>query len=245
MSVENIFGQWDRARLRGDYLFDKLEAMWHVLAAQNVGKPEFQPNSGLSQRKHEIMMLWTVFHYQNPSVVVEVGTAQGGTFAAWCELAPPGALLISLDRCVNDCRPRPGEPVHPSIYNGPLRMTEQGGGTYSLGKKGQTVKAINGWTYEQSTQESLINALGGRKIQFLYHDASHDYEGSMSDFGWMWPLIEEGGIMAFHDIMESKAEGVTKSKFWKWVKENVDYSACYEIRSGRGDDSLGQGILIK
>jgi hypothetical protein len=245
MSTESIFGSWNTPRVSGDYLLDKLQGIFHTTAAQNVGKPEFQPNSGLSQRKHEICMLWSLFNFQKPMVTVEVGTSQGGTFAGWCELSPAGATLISIDRCINDCRPRPNEPVHPSIYNGPLRMSEQGGGVYSLGKKGQTIHAINGWTYEQSTQDQLLALLKGRKIQFLYHDASHDFEGSMRDFEWLWPLMDEGSVMAFHDIMPSKAEGVTKSKFWEWVKKTVDYSACYEFTSSRDEDSLGQGVLIK
>lgn len=245
MSTESLFGTWDKARVRGDYLFDKFQGMWHTLACQNAGKPEFQANSGLTQRKHEIIMLWTLVHFQRPQVVVEVGTAQGGSFASFCELAAPDATLISIDRCINDCRPRPGEPVHPSVYNGPLRMSEQGGGVYSLGKKGQRVYGINGWSHEKSTQDRLEEILAGRKIDFLFNDGSHSKEMFADDFRWMWPLVAEGGIFATHDIHHSKAEGCDKRVEWERIIAEETYSAMYEFRPAYSEDSLGIGVLIR
>lgn len=245
MSSESIFGGWDKPRVTGDYLNDRLQAIWHTLAAQNLGTPHFQPNNGLSQRKHEVCMLWTLFHFLKPQVIVEVGVAQGGTFASWCELAPPGATIIGIDQCLDDCRPRPGDPVHSSVYNGPLRMSSQGGGIYSLAKKGQSVIGINGWTHDPRVQQELNHHLSGRTIDFCFHDASHSARMTREDMTWIWPLISPGGVLALHDIQPSVHPECNKSAAWQEMKDTLDYSARYEFCGSRSDDSMGIGILVK
>jgi cephalosporin hydroxylase len=241
----SLFGDWDHPRVIGDYLSEKVQGLWHSLAAQGVGTHEFQPNSGMSQKKDQICMAMTMFHFLQPKVVMECGVAQGGTLAAWCALAPPDATIIALDRCLDDCRPRPGEPVHSSIYNGPLRMTGAGGGIYHLKKKGQTMIGINGWTHDPAVQEQVKRALNGRTIDFLHHDLSHSARMTREDMVWMWPLITPGGCMCLHDIQPSKHPDCDKSVAWQEMKETLDYSACYEFLGSRTDDSMGCGLLFK
>lgn len=241
MSTERIFGTWDQPPKQPD----EISLLWHKLAAQNVGKPDFMPNSGLSQRRAEITMLWTLFARMKPQVIVEVGVAQGGTFASWCQLAPDDAVIIAVDRCLDDCRPRPGDPVHPGISIRSDLSSSNGGGIYHLGKAGQTIIGVNGWTTEQSTKDKLIAALNGRKIDFLFHDASHERSMFIQDFEWMYPLVADGGVFATHDIQQSQHPECNKSEAWKTIKLMADYSACFEFLGSRNDDSLGIGVLIK
>jgi predicted O-methyltransferase YrrM len=224
---------------------ERILGLFHTLAAQSVGTPQFQPNSGLSQQKDQFCFLATLFHFAQPKLIVEVGTAQGGSFAAWCELAPPDATLIAVDRCLDDCRPRPGDPVHSSVYHGPLRSTSEGGGIHHLKKKGQKVIGINGWTHDPKTQEQLMSALNGRKIDFLFHDASHSAHMTREDMVWMWPLVAEGGILALHDIQPSAHPDCDKSVAYQEMVETLDYSARYEFCGNRNDDSMGVGIIIR
>ena len=157
MSTESIYGGWDAPRTGMGGLNIDPQDLWHKLAAQHVGRADFEPNNGLSQRKNEIIELWQLFARQSPQVILEVGTAQGGTFASWCMLARSSATLISIDRCQDDCRPRPGEPVNPEIGN---QMTGLRG-VFALARGSQTIFGINGWTYEHRTKDSLVNSLQG------------------------------------------------------------------------------------
>jgi predicted O-methyltransferase YrrM len=43
--------------------------------------------------------------------------------------------------------------------------------------------------------------LKGRKVDFLFIDADHSYEGVKKDFEMYSPLVRKGGIIAFHDII--------------------------------------------
>jgi len=245
MSLENLYGTMNQMRPDVNHLDRELQLLWSRLAPQNIGTPEFQPNNGLSQRKNEIIELWKLFKFQSPKIILEIGTAQGGTFAGWCQLASNDATIISIDRCVDDCRPRPGDPVHPVISPHSHLTTSQGGGTYHLGREGQRIFAINGWSHEDSTLQALDTALMGRKIDFIFHDASHSKEMFEVDWKLYWPYIADGGVFSAHDVMPSSHPDCDKSAFWQKIRETEEYSAIYEYFSNRKLDSMGIGVVIK
>lgn len=240
--TEQIFGRWDTMPLRRT---DDLDLLWHKLAAQSVGSHNFKPNSGMSQRRHEICMLWSLFARQRPKLIMEVGVAQGATLAGWCQLAPDDATIIAVDRCLDDCRPRPGDPVHPDISGRSDLSTSKGGGIHHLRRGNQQMLGINGWTTDDSTKAAIMEALAGRKVDFLYHDASHSKELFALDFAFFWPLVVDGGVFATHDVMPSNAPNCDKSEEWERIKREESYSACYQFFSSRTEDSMGQGVLIK
>lgn len=190
-------------------------------------------------------MLAALFNFLKPKIIMEVGVAQAGTLAAWCQLASPDATIIALDRCLDDARPRPGDPVHPSIYNGPLKSTSQGGGIHHLKQGGQTIIGVNGWTNDPVVQSQVTTALNGRTIDFIFHDCSHSSRQTREDMVWMWPLVSSGGVLALHDIQPSKHPDCDKAIAWREMVETLHYSARYEFCGNPQDDSMGVGILIK
>lgn len=245
MSTEKIFGGWDGTPVTG--ASDELSRLWHELAAQNVGTDHQVNNCGLSQRRAEITSLWELYRRARPKVVLEVGVAQGGTWASWCHLGQPDALLIGIDRDVNDCRPRKGEPVSQFLAKPHLqgKMTSQGGGMYAYARDNQVVVPISGWTTDPMVQASLTALLAGRTIDFCFHDASHYWEDFHKDFVWLWPLISEGGIFASHDISPCSDPKSNKAPEWERIKREETYSALMEFRGSATDESYGIGVLIK
>ena len=183
MSTDRIWGSWNEVRV----FTSRFGQLWNLLAAQNVGTPEQRNNFGLSQRRCEIEMLWSLFCDARPSVILEVGVAQGGTLAGWIHLASWDCTVIAIDRDLNDTRPRPGDPT--PFYSGPLKMYEEGGGIRSLIAPHQRFFGINGWTHDDLTKAKLNQALDGRKIDWCFHDASHFHEDAYKDFCWLWPIL--------------------------------------------------------
>lgn len=243
MSIDRVFGNWDLLPTNGNK--DDLAQLWHWLAAQNVGTPYQQLNSGLSQRRAEITMLWELYKRAKPKVVLEIGVAQGGTFASWCKLGEPDALIIGIDRDVNDCRPRHNEPVHQMIsIPGQHKTTDQGGGMMHLACFQQKVIPIKGWSHAPHVLEELRITLKDRKIDWLFHDASHSADMAHRDYELYRPFMAEGSVMAFHDIQESQVPECNKSEWWQEVKANGDYSALYEFRGPKNADSMGIGVII-
>lgn len=236
MSTENIYGGWSTE----PEATKDLHGLWMSLAAQ-----EGSPNFGLTQRRNEITELWQLYARQQPKVVVEIGVAQGGTFAGWCALGHWGTTIIGIDRDTNDCRPRPGEPANAFFEGKQLAMTGAGGGLYHLARARQTVHAINGWTHEPKVMARLLEILDGRKIDFLFHDASHSAEMFAEDYRLYWPLIAEGGVFAAHDINHSADPKCNKRETWRAIKETATYSACYEYLPHWSVTEIGIGVLIK
>lgn len=244
MSTERIFGSWESLPSHGKA--DDIAHAWHALAAQHVGTPIQKLNSGLSQRRHEWTMLMDLYRRAQPKVVLEIGCAQGGTAAGWCMFGQPDALIIMVDRDTNDIRPRPNEPVHPSVATQKMwPMTESGGGAHALRKHNQTVHPISGWSYEDSTFNRVKAILGSKKVDWMFTDSSHEQSMFADEFKLYWPLVEEGGVYCTHDIQFSSHPSVTKWKEWERIKKEEEYSACFEFLSSRADDSLGIGVLIK
>jgi cephalosporin hydroxylase len=243
--LDNIYGPYEKFRLK-----DRYEKLWSKLAPvwEDEDKTKWKvAHNGLTQRKNEIIELWQLFDRIHPMIILEIGVAQGGTFAGWCQLADDNALIIGIDRDVNDCLPRKGELCNPDIADPCDVMTCEGGGMYRLKRKGsqQKIVAIKGWTYEPETMQKLLDALQGRKIEFLFHDASHQEQESRDDFELFWPLVSPGGVYAMHDIAyyEGKAD---KWKFWREIVQNGPHVASYEYRyHDRQKSSMGIGVLFK
>lgn len=244
MGTEAIYGTWDIPK-NSTTIEDKMQWLWHRLAAQHVGTPHQQNNSGLTQRKNEIIELWHLYRRKHPIVTVEIGTSQGGTLAAWCQLAPPSGLIVSIDRCVEDCRPRPGDPIHPDITRECARYTSQGGGAHYLKQTNQKLVAINGWSYEKHVMDKLLETLNGKKIDFLFHDASHSAQMFANDWKLYWPLVEEGGVFAVHDINWSADPACDKRVEWDRIKREEAYSACYEYLPHHSVSEMGIGAMLK
>lgn len=60
---------------------------------------------------------------------------------------------------------------------------------------------------------SLLNDL--KRIDFLFIDGDHTYEGVKRDFLMYSPLVRKGGIIAFHDIVPHPPEcGGDIPRFW-------------------------------
>ncbi len=56
-----------------------------------------------------------------------------------------------------------------------------------------------------------------KRYQYIYVDADHSYEGVLADSELFWPVLEEDGLMLFHDICVTavRQEGVYGVKrFW-------------------------------
>jgi cephalosporin hydroxylase len=135
----------------------------------------------------EIEALLRTLEADPPRVVLEIGTARGGTLFLLTRVAAPGALLLSVD----------------------LRHGQFGGGYprwrvrlyRSFAREAQRVEPVLGDSHEPRTRERIRRLLGGRDVDLLLVDGDHTYEGVKQDFADYSPLVRSGGLVAFHDIV--------------------------------------------
>lgn len=179
------------------------------------------------QVKYEITKLLEIIMLLKPKIVLEIGTAGGGTLFLFTRVANPEAAIISID-----------------LPEGPF------GGGYpkwkiplykSFARVGQRIYLIRADSHDPDTLESINQVLVHRKVDFLFIDGDHTYEGVKRDFEMYSPLVKEGGIITFHDILEHPPEtGCEVNRFWNEIKNNYKY---IEIVKERGQKWAGIGVL--
>jgi predicted O-methyltransferase YrrM len=173
-----------------------------------------------AQKIRELAPLVAVLRGRSLETVVEIGTAAGGTFFVWCEIAATNALMVSIDL--------PGGPFSPSTSS-----VERLRG---YARPEQRVHFFRDDSHLPSTKEALLRVLGGRSIDFLFIDGDHSYEGVRRDFDLYAPLVGRGGIIAFHDIApHPPASGCRVEQLWNEIKPGRTFTEYID----RGDYAWG------
>jgi predicted O-methyltransferase YrrM len=160
---------------------------------------------GPSQSRSEILQLATLLHQRKPKVVVEIGTAEGGTLSIWCGVADPKAVIVSIDL--------PGG-VHGGGYPGWKSLVYR-----RFAKPQQSLHLLRLDSHQPATLEQLKAILPPEGIDFLFIDGDHTYDGVKADFEMYTPLVRRGGLMAFHDICIHLPEvNCNVDKFWREIR---------------------------
>jgi predicted O-methyltransferase YrrM len=160
-----------------------------------------------------------------PKVVVEIGTRMGGTLFLFTKVAASNATVVSID------------------------FPDGHGGGYAISRYNfykmfaippQHVELIKGDSHAQDTKAQLENVLNGEKIDFLFIDGDHSYEGVKMDFEMYGSLVRKGGLIGFHDIKPTKENswsGVIP--FWEEIRGK------YKSEEYNGDEDTwgGMGII--
>lgn len=180
---------------------------------------------GAIQKNKELSSLIGLLKKRKLKTVVEIGTAKGGTFYAWCKIAQPNAKIISID-----------------LPKGPF------GGGYTLKdiEKFKKYKNNNQKLYflrknsqTQKTKNDLLKILKGEKIDFLMIDGDHRYSGVKKDWQLYSPLVKNNGVIAFHDIIvHPKIPKCTVHKLWEEIKKKFKYIEV--IKDKKDDRGWGQ-----
>lgn len=157
------------------------------------------------QVKYEFLKLLEVFRGQNPRYILEIGTANGGSLFSFCKLAEDDATIISIDLPGGDFGggyPEWKIPVYTAFAG-----------------ENQKLVLLRKDSHKTETLNDVKKLLGDNKLDFLFIDGDHSYEGVKRDFELYSPLVREGGIIAFHDIAphwDYPEVGVTR--FWDEIK---------------------------
>src|ERR1700722_6805856 len=154
----------------------------HASVAEVVDFCLSQPIAPL-QIRSELLALAEEISSLQPRSALELGTYLGGTLFVLCRLAHPAALILSLD-----------------LYRGSLYGARKLV-YHSFLRKRQELHVITGDSHSALTQSGITRRLGPARLDFLFIDGDHSYEGVKRDFEMYSPLVRAGGLIAFHDIV--------------------------------------------
>jgi predicted O-methyltransferase YrrM len=152
-------------------------------------------------------LLWLVEEHA-PRAVAEIGTYAGGTLYCLCRLAEPDATIASIDK--------------PMGRFGGGYTDERAEEMQKLFPRDrQELHLIRADSQLPATLERLKGVLNGARLDFLFIDGDHTYEGVKSDFEMYSPLVREGGMVAFHDILDHNPDsGCEVATFWNEIKDD-------------------------
>jgi predicted O-methyltransferase YrrM len=181
------------------------------------------------QAIEEIGELYAIVSKSRPRFVCEIGVYRGGTFYLWCQAAAPDAVLLGLDL--------------PSEYNGtgfyPARIAFF---QHFPRAHRQRLHFIGGDSQLRSTVNRVESVLRENRLDFLFIDGDHSYNGVRQDWELYGPLVRSGGMVAFHDILprlDAPAAGV--HRLWDEIKRGYRHR---EIIASDGPDAHRMGIGV-
>ncbi|OHB23167.1 MAG: hypothetical protein A2939_00255 [Parcubacteria group bacterium RIFCSPLOWO2_01_FULL_48_18] len=161
-----------------------------------------------TQLVQEITGLMEIVKAKSPKIILEIGTDRGGTLFLFSRIIPDSATIISIDLLSKDG----GYPDwRKKLYN-----------TFKL--PGQSLHLIKGNSHDPQTLKKVKDVLGDQKIDFMFIDGDHKYEGVKKDFEIYRDLVKEGGLIAFHDItVQPFDKNCTVNIFWDEIKKNYNH----------------------
>ncbi len=184
----------------------------------------------LKQNMSELLGLVNVLEPMAMRNVCEIGTFKGGTLYVWCQLASEDAHIVSIDL--------PGGGFGGGYNERSLPFFQ------SFRKPQQTLNCLRGNSHDPEVRNQLALALGGSKLDFLFIDGDHSYDGVKKDFYDYQEYVHPGGVIAFHDIVERPAQpDIQVWRFWNEVKQN--YRSVEFVESGPERRKIGIGAIFK
>ncbi|WP_170233996.1 class I SAM-dependent methyltransferase [Bizionia myxarmorum] len=180
--------QYSKRKLKASFNLKSFDAIYGFTQTY-VGRGYYDRIS-LHQYKGEFEAFAEYVAKTKPKVVVEIGTKKGGSLYMWARYFKP-KHLISIDL--------PGG-IHGGGYPKQKRPFYE---CFLDDEKASKISLIQGDSHANKTLEELKRLLNGEKIDFLFIDGDHRYEGVKQDFDMYKDLMNSGGLIGFHDIVAS------------------------------------------
>jgi len=163
---------------------------------------------------------------QKPKYVLEIGTAFGGTLFLLSRTVSKDAIIISLDL------PRSKYGISYQKWRTKLY--------YTFALPNQQVCLIRGDSHDTKTLNEVKKILNGNKIDLLYVDGDHSYNGVKKDFELYSQLVNDNGFVVFHDILLDGYKNYNVNKFWKEIKNRYEN---FEFVENLNQGFAGFGII--
>jgi cephalosporin hydroxylase len=132
----------------------------------------------------------------SPSTVLEIGTAMGGSLFLWSQYLESATDLIAIDIDFSDRED-----------------------FYRRFRPDLNMHFIEGDSHNERTITKVNGVLNERKLDFLFIDGDHSYNGVKADFETYSRFLADGGIVGFDDI-NHPGNGVPD--FWSELKTEYE-----------------------
>ncbi|MEW5768916.1 MAG: class I SAM-dependent methyltransferase [Pseudomonadota bacterium] len=150
------------------------------------------------QIPNEITRLAQAVQAIKPKLILEIGTASGGTSLIWSYLASERVITCDLNQMT---------------FQAPLftRFPPPGSNC--------KVTLLSGNSHSADFKARVARELNGAKVDFLFIDGDHTEPGVTADYNDYKEFVRPGGLIAFHDIVENQPLAINQVyHLWKRLK---------------------------
>jgi len=180
------------------------------------------------QVRWEITELAKIIENLKPKIVLEIGTARGGTLFLFSRLATADATIISIDLPWENFGGYP---------NWKRKLYQK------FASPEQKLILLRADSHQPETLGKLKTVLAGREIDFLFIDGDHSYAGVKRDYELYSPLVRKGGIIALHDVAKHKTTPECEvDRFWAEIKVGKKFK---ELIADPDQDWGGIGVIFE
>jgi predicted O-methyltransferase YrrM len=163
--------------------------------------------------------------------ILEIGSLFGGTLFAWMQDAP-GSRIVSVDTGVQ-------------VFDGRHEEIEAARQRWPVWAEAAGCELIQVRS-DSTAGETILQVRAHGPYDFIFVDGGHTYEVALADFTNYWPMLREGGLMAFHDIAypDNNLYAYAVGQVYREVKGMA--SASFEIiRANNSEGIWGIGVMRK
>lgn len=168
----------------------------------------------------EITRLARAVQAIQPRTILEIGTASGGTSLIWSYLASERVITCDLNKMV---------------HQAPLFTRFPPPGSHCK------VSLLSGNSHSPEFKARVARELNGTQVDFLFIDGDHTEPGVTADYLDYKEFVRPGGLIAFHDIVESQPLPINQVyHLWKRLKQVAHVE---EFVNDPGQRGFGIGLL--
>ena len=172
------------------------------------------------QHKEELDQLLKLASLANVKTVVEIGAGPCGTAVMFAEMVGPDGLVVSVD-------------LPPEIGGTPKQYEEM------ARTKAENWQMVRGDSGANETRDRVLAALGGREVGLLFIDGEHTRAAALRDLEVYRPMLEDMGLIAFHDITLTDLWPM-----WNALRGKRGAGLSLEFVEDRTRIGFGIGVLI-
>ena len=162
----------------------------------------------LLQDHWEIEKLITDFYIPlKPRQVLEIGSLYGGTLWHWIRNSERGTQIISLDKIADNEFHKLEDVIEAR------RLWDKWANLQSV-----QLQKITGNSNDYEVREWVKMS---SPFDFIFVDGGHDMQTITNDWNLYYPMVRDGGIMAFHDVAadDENPHHIEVGTWWRQGRE--------------------------
>ena len=142
-----------------------------------------------------------------PRQVLEIGSLYGGTLWKWIQSSERGTKIVSVDKI-------PDNKLHKMVDVLEARRLWDGWANLA----GVYLQKITGDSNNYEVREWVQTSA---PFDFIFVDGGHDLKTVNNDWNLYYPMLKDGGVIAFHDIaaLDVNEYNIEVGTWWRQGQE--------------------------